>query len=383
MNKKLLITSTDLMMIQFLVPHVNYLSEHGYDVTIACSDVGNRMDEIKEKVSGDVKVLTVRLVRNPLKPQNLNGYNDLKEIINQGSFDIIWTNEPVMGVMTRLAAKKARKSGTRVIYFAHGFHFYDGAPKANWLTYPIEKHLSRYNDVLVTINWEDFNRAKSKFHTKNIEHIDGIGLDTTKFNKSADRIAKRSELGVSDDEILMLSIGELQKRKNHEPMIRAVAALNNPKLKYYICGKGELSEYLENLVASLGMSNNIKFLGYRRDIDELLKAADIYAHPSLREGLGIASLEAMASGLPLITSNVQGIPDYIENGVTGYMCDPMDVDSYKKYLKHLIDNPDLRKKIGSYNSEFVKKYDIDNIYTEIDDILEKYASEADSIVAVK
>ena len=121
MSKRLLITSTDLMMVQFLIPHVIYLSENGFEVEIACSDVGGRMDEIREKLKGVVKdIHIVRLVRSPASPTNFKGYGDMKKVINRGNYDVIWTNEPVMGVVTRLAARKARKNGTKVIYMVHG-----------------------------------------------------------------------------------------------------------------------------------------------------------------------------------------------------------------------------------------------------------------------
>lgn len=357
-KKKILVTATDLMTIQFLIPHINYLDANGYEVSVVCSVVGNRLDDVQKAVNPGISVRTVRLVRNPLKPGNLKGYKDLKKIIGEEHYDLIWTNEPVMGVMTRLAARKARKAGTKVLYIAHGFHFYKGAPKINWLACPIEVFMSRFNDALVTINWEDFHWAKKHLHTKTIEHIDGIGVDFSKRVSLTPREEKRNELGVSEDDVLVLSVGELQKRKNHEPMIKAVAALNDPHVKYYICGRGELNEYLHELVEKLGAEDRIRFLGYRKDIPDVMNAADIYAHPSRREGLGLASLEAMAAGLPLVTSNVQGIPDYVENGVTGFMCDPMDVEAYKENLRRLIFDPSLCERIGKVNLDRVKKYDV-------------------------
>ena len=125
--KKILITSTDMMMMQFLVPHVLHLREQGFEVEVACSEVGGRFAEVQNTLGQD-SVHKVRLHRSPIKPGNLKGLADLKKLINNGSYDLIWTNEPVMGVMTRLAAKKARKNGAKVMYMAHGFHFFKGCP---------------------------------------------------------------------------------------------------------------------------------------------------------------------------------------------------------------------------------------------------------------
>lgn len=366
MGKRILVTSTDLMMIQFLVPHVRYLSENGFDVEVACSDVGGRMDEVRTALDGAAKAIhTVRLHRSPAAAENLKGYGDMKRVIASGNYDIIWANEPVMGVVTRLAARKARKKGTRVVYMAHGFHFFKGAPKKNWLVCPIELLMSRFCDTLVTINWEDYRWAKQWLKTPKIEHIDGIGVDFTARACAVPRDAKRKELGVHGDDILVLSVGELQQRKNHEVIIRAIALLNNPHIKYFICGRGELLDYLTKLANSLQLQNQVFFLGYRKDIPEIMNASDIYAHPSRREGLGLASLEAMASGLPLVTSNVQGIPDYVENGITGFMCAPMDIPQYAKHLDILISDPELRSKIGQTNLQRVKKYAVSQIQPAI------------------
>ena len=136
MAKRILVTSTDLMMVQFLVPHVINLSENGFHVEIACSNVGGRVEEIRSKLKNYVKKIhIVRLKRSPLAPVNFLGYQDMKRIINCGHFDLIWTNEPVMGVVTRLAARTARKNGTKVMYMTHGFHFFKGAPRKNWLIF--------------------------------------------------------------------------------------------------------------------------------------------------------------------------------------------------------------------------------------------------------
>ena len=114
--------------------------------------------------------------------------------------------------------------------------------------------------------------------------------------------------------------------------------------------------------------------------DKIMSACDIYAHPSIREGLGLASLEAMASGLPLITSNVQGVPDYVENGVTGYMCAPMDVDGYAENLHKLTSDKSLRKNIGKTNVTYVQKYRVEVIEPVIKEILnECYTPEKETV----
>lgn len=357
--KRLLLTCTDLMAIQFMVPHIKYLSNNGYSVKLACSVVGDRLDDLHSQLDGIAEIETVRLVRSPFSPSNLNGLNDLKRIINREKWDIIWTNEPVMGIMTRLAAKKARSRGTKVVYMVHGFHFYKGASILNWaMFYPVEKYCSRLCDTIITINTEDFERAKT-FHAKDVKMIDGIGVDVEMFTGCVvQKNEKRRELGIPEDAFFILSIGELQKRKNHEVIIKALGQLKNDNIYYGICGKGELEEYLKELASKRRISERVLFFGYRNDIKEVLKCADVFAHPSKREGLGLAALEAMASGIPLLTSNIGGIGDYVVNGETGYLYAPDDVDGFSNGINIYYSSPEICEKISENGSKAVKKYDI-------------------------
>lgn len=364
--KQLLLTCTDLMAIQFLVPHVKYLAQNGFSVSLACSEVGGRMDELRSALDGVAAVHPVRLVRSPFSASNRHGYRDLKAIIDGGHWDVIWTNEPVMGVMTRLAARAARKRGTKVVYMVHGFHFYTGAPKKNWLLYyPVERYCSRLCDMIVTINQEDYTRAKT-FHAPRVEKIDGVGLDTERFASSmVDRTEKRLELGVPKDAFFVLSVGELKAHKNHEVMLRALAEVNEPRIFYGICGRGELLEPLKELTVKLKVEKQVCFLGYRQDIPEILYAADLFALPSKRDGLGLAALEAMAVRLPLLTSHIRGVSDYVTDGETGYSYAPEDAAGFASGLIRYLNSPELCKRIGSHNAEVVKKYDIHKIELDI------------------
>lgn len=354
--KRLLLTCTDLMALQFLVPHVKYLSQNDFTVELACSDVGGRLDELRDELHGIAKVHTVRLVRSPFSPGNLNGYKDLKKLINSQHWDIIWTNEPVMGVMTRLAARKARRSGTNVIYMAHGFHFYKGAPKFNWLIYyPVEKFCSRFCDMIITINNEDYQRAKN-FHAKRVEKINGIGVDLEKFAPNDDiRAAKRSELGLDENDIMLFNVGELTRRKNQHVIIEALHQLKDPHIKLFICGRGETEAALKAMVNDFGLGDSIHFLGYRRDINELCCAADIFVFTSLQEGLPRALMEAMANGKAVVCSDIRGNTDLIDNEKGGFVV-PNEPSSISSAIKTLADNKSLVGLMGRYNIVSIRKY---------------------------
>lgn len=187
----------------------------------------------------------------------------------------------------------------------------------------------------------------------------------THFQIVVDESAKRRELGLPEDAIIVLSVGELNKNKNHETVIKAIAKINNPNVYYVICGQGVLENYLRDLTKELGLEKQVHLLGFRKDIPEICKGSDLFVFPSLREGLGLAALEAMASGLPIITSNVHGIVDYSVDEVTGYSCSPADVDGFADAMRKLINNTDLRIEIGCKNIDIVKKYDINLITNEM------------------
>ncbi len=366
MSKRILVTSTDLMMIQFLVPHVIYLSQNGYEVDIACSDVGGRMREVREALGKTVKgIFVVRLERSPASVKNLQGYKDMKSVIYRKHYDIIWTNEPVMGITTRLVARKSRKQGTKVIYMVHGFHFYKGAPKLNWIVfYPIERFVSRFCDEIVTINQEDYQIAK-KMRAPLVKYIHGIGVNTERLQKGKNAVNIRRELGMEDDDFLLLSVGELTKRKNQQAIIRAIEKIGNSKIHYLLCGKGILLDKLKNLAIQCGIENQVHFLGYRKDILDICQQVDVFIMPSLHEGLSVASLEAMYCGLPIIISDIRGVRDYLNNGVNGYICGVQDIEAYAKSIKKLMEDKDLRFKMGNQNKIDVRPFCLDETKNEI------------------
>ncbi len=371
--KRILITSTEVLMLHFLVPHVKNLLQNGYDVEIACSEVIERFPELQEVLGNQVVIHKVDLKRSPARLKNLRGLSDLKRIIREGNYDLVWTNEPVMGVMTRLAARKLRKKGLKVLYMTHGFHFYKGGDWYHWmLFYPVEWLMACITDVLVTINHEDYALAKKRMHPGCVKYIHGIGLDTEYFrNREANVREMRKTLGIPEQAVVLLSVGELQRRKNHEVMLRALSKMDCGNVYYIICGEGELNDYLHEMAESFGIAEHVLFLGYRRDISELCKCADIFVHPSRREGLGIAALEGMASGLPIVASKINGILDYTEDGETGYNCMPTDADGFCKVLNTLIADKSLREKMGKCAGERTKAYDISIAKREVLQIIEE------------
>lgn len=352
MKKILIVSTVSRQFYLFEQGNIEVLKSLGYEVHGAAnfSDANERLDAL------DIVHHHFDIQRSPFSLKNIKAYKQLKNIMKIGNFDAVHCHSPMGGVLARLAAKAVGISP--VIYTAHGFHFYKDAPLINWLIYyPVEKFLSRYTDVLITINNEDYERAQG-FKAKRVEYVPGIGVDTNKFNRLiVDREGKRNELGVSEDTVVLLSIGEMIKRKNHETALKAIAKLNSKKFVYLICGKGELEEYLKNLAKSLNIADKVKFLGFRNDILEICIASDIFVFPSYQEGLPVSMMEAMSAGLSIVGSSIRGNTDLIENGKGGYLLSPNDFDGFAASIEKIISNYELRKKMGIQNIEVVKKFD--------------------------
>lgn len=327
------------MIDQFNMSNIRLLLSLGYQIDVAANFTvpGNisleRCNQLKEQLNSmGVTVYDIAIPRK-FNIKNIRSANiKVKRLLEENKYDLIHCHSPFGGVIARHAAKKKRRDGLKVIYTAHGFHFYDGAPLKNWIAfYPVEKHYSRCTDVLITINSEDYNRALTKFHAGKTVKIPSVGVNNAKFNNcSVDSNTKRSELGLAPSDFVIISVGEMNANKNHQLIIRAIQ--NIPEAKYVLVGIGPLKDELVKLSSELGVSDRVKFLGYRTDINELLHMSDCFAFPSLREGLGLAALEALSSGVPVVASDIGGIRDYASSD-TGILCKGHSVEEYTEALK--------------------------------------------------
>ena len=359
---KILYITTIGSTMTFFVSYIKQLLEEGHRVDIATNESERETPDIYRNLG--CRVFQLSCSRSPMDKGNWHAIRQIHQLIEGERYDIVHCHTPIAAACTRIACRKLRKQlGVKVFYTAHGFHFYKGAPLQNWLLYyPVEKFCAYFTDKLITINQEDYNRAKRKLHAKQVYYVPGVGVDLSKFeNIHVDRDAKRREIGVPEGAFLLLSVGELNENKNHQIIIKALAKLNRPDVHYAIAGRGDRYDALVQLAAELGVSRQLHLLGYRTDIAELNCAADAFCFPSYREGLGLAAIEAMICGLPLITSNVHGINDYSENGVTGFQCAPADADGFAKAIALLAESPSLRSRMGSCNKLRALKYDVNKI----------------------
>ena len=370
--KKVLFVATVVKthIMEFHIPYLKMFKEMGWETAVAArNDYENPADCVIPYCD---TYYNIPFERNPLKPGNLKAYKELKHIIDEGEYDIIHCHTPVGAMLTRLAAKQARKKGTKVFYTAHGFHFYKGAPAINWiLYYPVEKWLSRYTDVLITINKEDYERAKT-FKAGKVCYVPGVGIDLKKFNAGyVNKEQKRKEIGVSADDFVLLSVGELIPRKNHEVVIRALSVLKQldklNHIEYVICGRGSYEADLRKLAEGLDVADHVHFLGYRNDISEICNCADLFVFMSHQEGLPVALMEAMACGLPAVCSNIRGNTDLIEDGVTGLLANNTPEEVAQSISKMKSDTA-LRNRVASAALQKIKQFDLSSVEDEMSKI---------------
>lgn len=377
MKKALMIASVASMIDQFNMRNIALLEQMGYRVEIAANFATGsntseqRVAEFREELDqAGRKYYHVQIPRSIFKVGSIiAAWKQVRQLCRQNRYDIVHCHSPIGGVVARLAACSIRRQGAKVIYTAHGFHFFRGAPVKNWLLYyPVEKLCARMTDVLITINREDYALAKRKLKAKKVVYVPGIGMDTTQFAPTeADLQPLRQELGLTQQDRVILSVGELSRRKNHGVILRALAKLGLRDVKYIICGIGPEETALRQLADQLCISHQLILLGYRRDIANLLRLADVYAFPSLQEGLPVALMEAMAMGKSVVCSAIRGNTDLIEDGKGGFLAETEDVPGFADAISRLLSDETLRKQMGDYNRKTIRAFD----RTVVDDGMQK------------
>lgn len=373
MNNRVLQTASVASMIDlFNKDNLLVLEELGAKIDV-CSNFQNGSITSQERVNEYRQELTdrgIEVIDLPC-PRSIGKINDIvrsyklvKNLAEERHYRIVHCHSPIGGVIARLACRKARKEGTKVVYTAHGFHFFKGSSLASWLIfYPIERLCTWLTDVLIVINQEDYKRAKA-WNTCRVELVNGIGVHTQEFlDEKVDRKEYRKELGFGDDDFVFMSTGQVSVRKNHEVIIRAMAEIKNPKVKYLLVGFGELEEKHKALVKELGIEDRVVFAGYRGDVKRLLHAVDGYAFPSLQEGLPVALMEAMAVGLPIVCSRIRGNVDLIENGKGGYLYDCHDVKGFADGMEKIVAGEG--SEMGKINIETMKHFDIEAVNNQM------------------
>ena len=367
MKRVLMLASVASMIDQFNMTNIALLQKMGYYVDVACNfREGNtcsdeRVAELREKLHAiGVHCYQVDFARNITHmAQNLKALRQVEHLMQTEHYAFCHCHSPIGGVVARIAGHRTR---TKIIYTAHGFHFYKGAPIKNWmLYYPVEKLLSRWTDVLITINHEDYERARRKFHAKKTCYVPGVGIEVKRETLSGQqKEAKRKELGIPENAFLIVSAAEFTPNKNQITVIQALEQLHHPDIYFVMCGIGEKKQELESYVAEHALGEHIRFAGFRNDLHDILQTADCFVLSSFREGLSVALMEAMSEGLPIVCGRIRGNVDLITDGEGGKLVEPGDTNAYVKAFAELYkkkqEDPLGYQQIGEVNKQKIKAF---------------------------
>ncbi|OGR28097.1 MAG: glycosyl transferase [Desulfobacterales bacterium RIFOXYA12_FULL_46_15] len=363
--KILFVTTISTTINAFLIPHIKMLVNEGHQIDLACNDISGIDHQI---ISLGCKLHPIKFNRSLYDKTNLIAYRQIRKIVLKGEYELIHTHTPIASFLTRIACINTHN--IKIIYTAHGFHFYKNAPLINWLLYyPVEKILSRYTEVIITINKEDYERAKKNFKSKYVRFVNGVGLNLDKFKRSnqADKIQLKKKYGYHENDFILIYAAEHSYRKHQDLLINAIKILKIeiPDIKLLLAGTGDLARNYQKQTKRLDIENHVHFLGYQKNINELLSISDIAVSSSRQEGLPVNIMEAMAMGLPVIATNCRGNRDLITHGYNGLIVDFDDGQQMAKAIKHLYFNKTLQITYGKNGLNFVSRYSIDKILKEM------------------
>ncbi|MBR4618651.1 MAG: glycosyltransferase family 4 protein [Bacilli bacterium] len=370
MKKALFVATVASHIRAFHLPYLKLLKDNGYKVYVAANWNLNK----NEKLPNCDEFIQIPIQRSPYSLKNITAIKELKRVIEKEKFDIIHCHTPMGSVVARLASIKARKNyGTRVIYTAHGFHFYKGAPKKNWLMfYPVEWYLAKYTDCLITINGEDYDIAKKKFTKRchSVLYVPGVGIDPQKFNINISNLEKqklRESLGLKKDDFVFLYPAELSSRKRQLWLINSLSTVlqKHANIHILLAGKDSLKGECQKLVNKRNLQSNIHFLGYRNDIPKLLEIADAAISSARQEGLPVNIMEAMYKELPIVASNCRGNRDLVMNNKNGYLIDINDYNKYAECVEKIYLDKEKNKEFGIQSKKLIERYLLDNIVEEM------------------
>ncbi|WP_255243044.1 glycosyltransferase family 4 protein [Evansella sp. LMS18] len=373
MPKILYCATVDYHFSAFHLPYMKWFKEQGWEVHVAAAG--------KTTLPFTDRKFNITIQRSPFKTDNLRAYRELKAIIQENDYQIIHCHTPLGGVLARLAAREARKRGTKVLYTAHGFHFCKGSSSVNWAVYyPIERFLSRYTDCLITINDEDYLLATNhKFNAGEIKQIHGVGVDTERFKPAGlkGKEELRNMYGYDPEAFLMFYAAEFNKNKNQQHLLKMLAMIKDelPEARLLLAGEGSSLEECKQLADRLGVSGMVDFLGLRKDIDRLLPMCDVSVASSFREGLPVNVMEAMASGLPVAAIDNRGHKELIQPNKNGFLTDKDNVELFANKILLLAKNKELRNNLGTNGRTLIKsKYSVHRVLEEKAQLYTKFMS---------
>lgn len=375
MKKILFVATVQSHIMNFHVPYLEHWKKKGYEVHVATKIDEKKYDNIELSLE-DIKWNQIDFDRNPFSKHSIIALKQLVKLMKENEYELVHVHTPVGSILGRLAAKFTNTKN--IVYTAHGFHFYKGAPMKNWIIYySIEKIMARYTDALITINEEDYITSKKNFKTRcknGIFKVNGVGIDLNKYkmNEDVDLEFKKS-LGLEKTDFVITIVAELIKRKNHSQIIESMEVIckSYKDIKVLFVGDGELFLNIKKEIIKKKLSENIIMLGFRTDVEKILNISDIVGLFSYHEGLPKNIMEAMVAGKPIICTNIRGNKDLIDDNSNGFLVDIDDIEGTVEKIVALYEDRNLINKMGINNRNCIKDYEINKVLKDVEKIYKK------------
>jgi glycosyltransferase EpsD len=370
MSRILYVATSDIHIKTFHVPYLDWLTDQGHTVDLAIENRGNF------RFSSCDQYHYIDFPRVAFSRQHFKSLKQLRDVIENGNYQLVHCHTPIPSALCRLGARRWRRRGGKVLYTAHGFHFYRGGPVRQWLTYyPVERFLSTFTDGIITINQEDFEHAQKFASRQNVFLIPGIGI-AQKFGEKLceSKVDIKKSFGFGADVFVMTYIAEFIHRKNHQFIVKAGKELAKriPSLRILFVGKGVLLEEVKQLITASGLGNTIHCLGYRDDVQRIAHITDIAISSSRHEGLGLGLAEQMMCGIPVVASRDKGHAELVDHGVSGFLFPQGNVKDFIDSVTNLSSSPELRQGMGEKSRVKAQKFRIENSLLAMTKIYEKY-----------
>ncbi|MEO1671857.1 MAG: glycosyltransferase family 4 protein [Cyanobacteria bacterium J06631_2] len=376
MSCKLLIVTTIAGAIEdFILPFVHHYRGLGWQVDGVSVDITDN----PACVAALDSVWDVPWSRNPLDPRNLiNAVPQIQKIVIQGSYDLVHVHTPVAAFVTRYAISQLKiKHKPQVIYTAHGFHFHQqGNPITNQIFLNLERLAGRWTDYLITINREDEAAARQHrlLPDDQIYYTPGIGLELDKYDRDGvtqgQVEAVRQELGLTQQDTLLLTVAEFTPNKRHHDQVLALKQLERSDVHLALAGDGDTRPDIEKLAQELGIEKQVHCLGFRYDIPALICASRSLLLTSQREGLPRSIMEAFCAATPVIGTKVRGIQDLLSDNC-GLLVDVGDISALAQAMKQMVDEPNLAQELGANGRQKIATYDVRNIIEQYSQIYDR------------
>lgn len=325
------------------------LHKFGYDIEVACPGDSSLAREIQGL---GLAVHFINLV-GPLNPiQDLRCVIQLYKIVRQGQYDIIHFHGAKAGLVGRIAAVASRCP--RTVLTAHNFIIYDEVPLAKKILFKYgEKLLSRATSRIITVS-EALKADLTDNYQLKAEHITPVynGIDTAKYLERRDHAPTKTKWGIGQAKYVIGTVARMAPQKGLQYLLEAVALIKKTdprkagEIACVVAGDGPLQAELANQAKRLGIENQIIFPGFVRDMPDVLACLDIFVIPSIAEGLSITTIEAMAAGLPVIASRVGGLPELVDEGVTGYLVEPRNPSALAQAILKMMNEPEKARTMG-------------------------------------